>query len=168
MGILIGILVLFGLISTIISAYIFVSYRTYAMKRNIASISLYLTIWAAVFAIIYGVITTASLMSSYDSYLDARTYYDNLLAQYKGAITLYEDKAITLDMESAAKHALTDMRYQGYQEKMGGFVMDLRKSITKYNSTVIKKHLLKKNFFYGWYIIPPDPDMKTVDIISKN
>ena len=93
---------------------------------------------------------------------------DNLLAQYKGAIVLYEDKAIAIDMGSAVKHALTDLRYQGYQSKMGDFVLDLRKSITEYNSTVIRKRLMKKNFFYNWYIIPPDPDMKTVDIISKN
>jgi hypothetical protein len=135
----------------------------YCIRRAVPNMA----IWAVVISFIYGIIAIPSLMGSYDSYLDARAYYDNLIAQYKGAIVLYEDKAVALDMEKAVSHGLTDMRYQGYQEKMGDFILDLRKSITDYNSTIIKKRLMKKNFFYNWYIIPPDADMHTIDIISK-
>jgi hypothetical protein len=123
--------------------------------------------WAIAIFAMYGFVTVLCITGSYDTYLDARAYYDNVIAQYKGAITLYEDKAVSLDMEKAVKHALTDLRFQGYQNKMGDFVMDLRKAITDYNKTIIKKRIMDKNFFYGWYVIPPDPDMKTIDIISK-
>ena len=167
MGILLIILVLLVIVGMIVLGSTWNYYETRGVKYCARKILGHMFIWTGFLAIIYGVVAIASLMGSYNSYLNTRAYYDNIIAQYKGAITLYKDEAVALDMEKAVKHTLTDLRFQGYQEKMGDFVLDLRKAVTRYNSTIIKKRLIKKNFFYGWYIIPPDDDMKTIDIISK-
>jgi hypothetical protein len=167
LGILLIFLGMLLIICTVASLVSLSSYDQGPIKYRLSRAMPVTTVWAIVISVIYGLVAIVSLMGSYSSYLDTRAYYDNLISQYKGAITLYEDKAVSLDMEKAVSHGLTDMRYQGYQNKMGDFIMDLRKSITNYNSTIIKKRLLKKNFFYGWYIIPPDPDMRLIDIMSK-
>ena len=146
-------------------AFSFYDHRKMSARMRISTLRA--VIWAVVIFTIYGFASLSSIMGSYDTYLDARAYYDNVIAQYKGAITLYEDKAVALDMEKAAKHALTDLRFSGYQNKMGDFIMDLRGTITRYNKCIIKKRIMDKNFFYGWYVIPPDKDMQTIDIISK-
>lgn len=133
-------------------------------SRDVAYFS---AIWAGVIMIIYSIGALTMIGTSYESYLDARAYYDNLLAQYQDSITLYENKAVAIDMERAAKNALTDLRFQGYQEKMAEFIMDLRSSIVWYNKMVIKKKYMSRNFFYGWYIMGPDSDMKSVNILDS-
>lgn len=168
MGILLIFVGIVVLISMIVFGCIFSGERHRKISYIISASAMWSGVWAAIFALVYGMVTLIALSNSYDSYINARAYYDNLIAQYKGAIVLYEDKAVSLDMEKAVSHGLTDMRYQGYQDKMGDFILDLRKSITDYNSTIIKKHLMKKNFFYSWYIILPDADMHTIDIVDKN
>lgn len=163
--ILIGIVVIISII-TVINEF---AYRKrYGGHFKISTSAAYSSIWALVIAGGYGVVVAISLSVSYGTYMNTRAYYDNLIAQYKGAIVLYEDKAVALDMEKAASHALTDMKYQGYQKQMGDFILDLRRSITRYNSTVIKKRLMKKNFFYGWYVVAPDPDMQLINIVDKS
>lgn len=167
MGIFLIVLGILVVISVIVFSVTWSEYDNRKISSRIRISIPRIAVWVIVTSAIYGFFAMISIVNSYDSYLDARAYYDNVIAQYKGAITLYEDKAVALDMEKAAKHALTDLRFQGYQSKMGDFIMDLRKTITAYNKCVIKKGIMDKNFFYGWYIIPPDRDMKTIDIISK-
>lgn len=148
----------------------FVSFSFYDHKPRPARICISIlraVTWAAVVFTIYGIASAISITDSYGTYLDARAYYDSIIAQYKGAITLYEDKAVALDMEKAAKYAFTDLRFSGYQSKMANFIVDLRGNIVTYNKIIIKKRIMNKNFFYGWYIVPPDGDMQTIDIISK-
>jgi len=166
-----GIFLIVSVISIVIGIIaFFVTFSFYDHKRKPARIRISILraiTWAIVIFAIYGFFAMIAIVHSYDSYLDTRAYYDNVISQYKGAITLYEDKAVTLDMEKAARHALTDLRFQGYQNKMASFILDLRRAITAYNKCVIRKSIMDKNFFYGWYIIPPDKDMHTIDIISK-
>ena len=163
-------LIVLGIV-VVISAVVFsVTWSKYDHRNIMSRIRIWASrtiLWAVIVFSIYGFFATIAIVNSYDSYLNTRAYYDNVIAQYKGAITLYEDKAVALDMEKAARHALTDLRFQGYQNKMASFILDLRRTITAYNKCVIRKRIMDKNFFYGWYIIPPDKDMQTIDIISK-
>jgi hypothetical protein len=99
--------------------------------------------------------------------LGARAFYDSLSKQYEDSIVFYEGKAISIDVRKAAENALTDFRHQGYQAEMAKFVRELRDNIAWYNSVIIRKTYKKKNFFYNWYIIPPDPDMGLIDIIDS-
>ena len=167
MGILLIIIVLILVIWALVVFFDVTGYAPRIMRESIKKSAFAAGVIIVVALSIYSMFAIVFIINSYDSYLDTRAYYDNLIAQYKGAITLYEDKAVALDMEKAVKHALTDLRFQGYQEKMGDFVLDLRKAVTRYNSTIIRKRVLDKNFFYGWYVTPPDDDMKTIDIMSK-
>lgn len=167
MGIL---LVVFSLIIVIWMLIIFfdtVGYSSHSVRKSIKLSIFEVGVVGTIILAIYAIFVLVFMTASYDSYLNARVYYDNIITQYKGAITLYEDKAVALDMEKAAQNAFTDLRFSGYQNKMADFIVDLRKSIVSYNKTVIKKRIMDKNFFYNWYVIPPDEDMKTIDIISK-
>ena len=150
--IVLGISIVIGIIAFLIT------FSLYDRKRKFARIRISILramTWAIVILAIYGFFAMIAIVNSYDSYLDARAYYNNIIGQYKGVITLYEDKAVAFDMEKAAEVALTDLRFQGYQNKMGDFIMDLRRAITVYNTCIIKKRIMNKNFFYrktssGW------------------
>jgi len=121
---------------------------------------------AVVGAVIYLFILAVSVTISYENYIANRVQYDSLIHQYRGAITMYEEKA-TLNIKKAAVSAMTDVRYNGYQQKMGDFIMDLRKEVVDYNRVFLSKKYMKKNFFYNWFVVAPDPDMKVVDIIDS-
>jgi hypothetical protein len=125
-------------------------------------------VWAIILSIVYGLVAFMSIGFSYDSYVNARAFQDSLVDQYKGAITMYEDKSISIDVKRAALDAyvITDLKYKGYQDNMADFIKDLRNQIVEYNKCVITKRLMKKNFFYNWYIIPPDDDMKPISILD--
>lgn len=167
MGILLVTIGVFIIIVSIVFLKSGIGYANKSMKNRISRAMPWVGGWLIASVVVYGLFTIITIATSYNSYLDARTYYDNIISQYRGAITLYEDKSITLDMEAAAKHTFTDLRFQGYQAKMADFIIALRGAIIGYNRLIIKKSLMDKNFFYGWYIIPPDKDMKTIDIIDK-
>lgn len=167
MGIFLAVLGVSIIVSVIAFFVVFSFYDHKEMPARIRISLLRAVTWAVVVFAIYGMATTMVITESYGTYLDARAYYDNVIAQYKGAITLYEDKAVSLDMEKAAQNAFTDLRFSGYQNKMADFIMDLRRNIIEYNRTIIKKRIMDKNFFYNWYVIPPDENMKTIDILSK-
>ncbi len=114
--------------------------------------------------IVLGVIIGITFLMSYGSYVTIRTSYDGVVGQYRGAVEMYVDYA-TIDMGKAA--TFTDFKYKGYQENVATFIKALRTSITKYNSKLISKRILKKNFFFNWFIVAPDDDMKVINIITR-
>jgi len=111
--------------------------------------------------IIPAVIHTIVLCRSYTTYVQTRTQYDAVINQYRGAIELYSERA-SLNL---AKAALTDFKYQGYQDNMSAIIIQLRKSVVEYNKTIISKRIMKKNLLFSWLIIAPDEDMKIINII---
>ena len=117
---------------------------------------------------LYFLAGTLSIIKSYTDYLEARSMYDSIINQYEGAVSLYTDKAVLIDVKKAALSCLTDIRYQGYQEQLGEFVKDLRTKITQYNNFYIKKKILDRNFFFSWYVINVDGDMKLMQITESN
>jgi hypothetical protein len=161
-----GIFLIAWVIILIIAVIVGLYHKDVHYKFFCSSTAIFSAVWAGVIMIFYGIISLVIIAESYNNYLNARAYYDNLLAQHRAAIVMYEDKAVAIDMEKAARGALTDLRFQGYQEKMASFIMDLRSNIIWYNKMVIKKNYMKKNFFYNWYIVAPDPDMKPVNIVE--
>lgn len=110
-----------------------------------------------------GIVIVAYLIS-FDAYATARAQYDKICAQYGQAVTVYGDKAV-LDVRKAGD-SWTDFRYQGYQQNMAAMITDLREVVSRYNTTIIKKRTWARNFFVGWYVVLPDTDMKTIDIIN--
>lgn len=119
-------------------------------------------------AIIIGVSAAAIMLivylDSFNSYAKARANYDRVIAQYGQAVSVYGDKAI-LDMRKVGD-TWTDFRFQGYQDKMASFITELRDTVTAYNTLVVEKRVWAKNFFFGWYIVPADADMKLIDIVN--
>jgi hypothetical protein len=101
--------------------------------------------------------------SSYNTYVDARAKYDAIITQYRQAVTMYGDRA-SIDINRAT---FTDFAYQGYQENIGKMIIDLREEVTKYNKTIISKRTYKKNIFFRALIVPPDDDMKIINLTGE-
>ena len=112
---------------------------------------------------IYTAIMLFILFISYQSYVDTRTFYDATMEQYTSAIEIYENKAV-IDIESVA---LTDLKYNGYQESVSILIIDLREGIVNYNKEIISKRILKKNIIFSWLIIAPDADMTVITMKGK-
>lgn len=114
--------------------------------------------------IVYGVVVAIINLVTYEDYARARANYDSVLSQYGQAITIYENKAV-LDVKVVGD-TWTDLRYQGYQGNMAQMIIDLRNQVASYNSYLISRKTWGKNYFVGWYLVMPDKDMKTIDIIN--
>lgn len=114
--------------------------------------------------IVYGIVAVIINICTYSHYAKARANYDSVLSQYGQAITIYENKAV-LDVKIVGD-TLTDLRYQSYQGNMAQMITDLRNQVASYNSYLISRKTWGRNFFVGWYLVMPDKDMKTIDIIN--
>ena len=100
------------------------------------------------------------MIGSYVSYVNMRSDYDIIVRQYKESVQLYEDKAV-LDVNDAA---LTDFKYEGYQENIGAFVRELRSRVTKYNEMYIGKKIVARSPLFSWIICEPDSDMHLIEL----
>lgn len=114
-------------------------------------------------AVIFAIIFAGTWGSSYKTYLETRSFYSATKEQYHSAIKLYGSHAV-IDM---GKAAFTDLKYQGYQENISKFITDLRNKIIEYNTTIVKKRVMSKNLFLGWFIIEPDDDMVIIKMKSE-
>ncbi len=97
---------------------------------------------------------------SYSRYVDLRATYDATIEQYATSIEIYGGKAV-LDVKSAA---WTDLKYEGYQKNIAGFIVDLRKVVSRYNKRLIKQLKYAENWFFSWVVIAPDDDMKIISM----
>lgn len=118
--------------------------------------------WGTVIAVAISAIWIVSLWGSYNTYLDSRAFFSATKEQYRSALTVYKDHA-TIDIKAAS---FTDFKYQGYQEQIAGFVTTLRKRVTKYNETIIKKRAMKSNFLFEHTIVAPDEDMVPINLLE--
>jgi len=123
---------------------------------------LWAILWAIIPTAISGVFSLVVIFTSYGSYVDLRTSYDATVAQYRQAVTVYVDHA-QINVEKAA---LTDFKYEGYQDNVADFVTNLRRKVVWYNEGIISKRIMDKNWFIGWFIIAPDKDMKVLNMIE--
>ena len=115
---------------------------------------------------IFGTFGTAFVVGhSYSSYLDNRAFYDATIEQYRGAIVMYKDYAV-IDIEKT-RAAFTDFKYKGYQEAMATMILNLQRRIVIYNRSFILKKIKNKSWFFNWYIIANDPDMKIIRMIEE-
>lgn len=112
--------------------------------------------------ILWAALIVCPIWKSYSTYVEARVFYDGIHEQYRDTITMYADRAV-IDAEGA----FTDFRYKGYQKAIAGFISDLRYKITKYNTNIISKRVMKRNLFFSWYIVAPDDDMKPLALLLK-
>jgi len=110
--------------------------------------------------IVGGIIPLAIFAVSYFSYVDIRTSYDATIKQYREAVVVYKDHA-QIDVKKAA---LTDFKYEGYQENVANFVRDLRREVVYYNEELISKRIMNKNWFFAALIVAPDEDMKVLNL----
>jgi len=106
-------------------------------------------------SVILTIILAITIGGSYHSYLADRAFYTATKEQYHSAIKIYADHTV-LDMGAAA---LTDLKYQGYQNNISSFITTLRNRIIKYNTSIVKKRVAGKNPMLSWFVVEPDDDM---------
>lgn len=114
--------------------------------------------WGIPFCCVWGAIVVGIMWASYLTYLNQRAFYDATIEQYATAITMYEDRAV-IDIESAA---WTDLKYKGYQDNISNLILDLRRSIIRYNKIYVIKTKMDSNILFNWIIIGMDEDMKII------
>jgi len=114
-------------------------------------------------AIIGGLLIILPLVVSYSSYLNIKADYYGVIAQYRDAVDVYEDKAVI----NVDKISFTDFKYEGYQKEMADLIKDLRGKIACYNSNYIKKKTMKSNLIFSWIIIAPDSGMKLLQMTKE-
>jgi len=112
-------------------------------------------------AVIMGFLFPAIIGKSYKNYLVHRATYDTIVSQFRQSIEMYEDYAV---LDFSDQKGLTDFKYQGYQESITQLITDLRREIIVYNKIFIIKKKLDTNPFFSWFIIPPDEDMKLLQM----
>ena len=116
---------------------------------------------------VIGLITTPFILgASWDSYLDNRAFYDATLEQYRGAVEMYKDYAV-IDMKKTHERVFTDLKYQGYQKHMAEKIDELKVQVVAYNRSFVLKRVKNATWFFNWYIIANDPDMKIIRMIEK-
>lgn len=106
------------------------------------------------------VVVVGWLIGSYSTYVNMRADYDIILKQYRESVELYEDKAVLRISDSA----LTDFKYEGYQENIAELIKDLRFRITNYNEDYISKKVVARSPFFNWIITEPDADMHLIEL----
>jgi hypothetical protein len=96
--------------------------------------------------------------NSYDNYVIMQERLSNI-NQYAHTIRSYAKLGVAeFRAGSSNRTELTDLKYQNYQTQIGEMITDLRKQITLYNTRLIGKNVMKKNWVWGWCIIAAPKD----------
>jgi len=119
---------------------------------------------AIVCSVILFIICGIFIGDSYHNYLNDRAFYTATKEQYQSAIEIYTDYAL-IDMGTAA---LTDLKYQGYQNNISSFITSLRNQIIRYNTSIVKKRVAGKNPIISWFVVEPDDDMLIIKMKKPN
>jgi hypothetical protein len=158
-----GLALVFLLISLLIGALAFGYSVSNPRSENIARNVIVTT---CICICVFGTVATAIIVGdSYSGYLNNRAFYDATVEQYRGAVEMYKDYAV-IDM-SKTRFAFTDFKYQGYQKEISSMILELRRKIVKYNRSFILKKIKNASWFFNWYIVANDPDMKIIRMIEK-
>jgi len=88
--------------------------------------------------------------NSYDNYVVMQERLSNI-NQYAQTIKSYSKLGVA---EFKAGSEITDLKYQNYQTQIGKMITDLRDQITRYNTRLIGKNVMKKSWMWNWCIIP--------------
>jgi hypothetical protein len=121
----------------------------------------WLKVWVSVALALTIVIALIARWNSYDNYIELQKFYSATVEQYRGAVEMYEKKAV-LNVDRAA---WVDFQYQGYQANIASFIIDLRKEVVRYNENLISKKLYKANrLFWPMIHMPDDSDMKIISL----
>jgi hypothetical protein len=91
--------------------------------------------------------------NSYDNYVIMQERLSNI-NQYAQTIRSYAKLGVAeFKTGSANGTELTDLKYQNYQAQIGKMITDLRDQITKYNTRLIGKNVMKKSWVWNWCIV---------------
>lgn len=160
-----GLALVFFLISLVIGIIVF-CFSKYDSENEHGKVIKHTSIGVIIAVFILGSLSTAIVVTdSYSSYLENRAFYDATIEQYRGAVKMYEDYAV-IDMGKTGE-AFTDFKYQGYQKEIANMIINLKRRIVRYNRSFILKKVKNAHWFFNWYIVANDPDMKIIRMIEK-
>lgn len=158
-----------GLILLFVAIILVIGFWTYVGSRVEARTDSRTCVWSntivglTIPTVVFTIATCITIGVSFDSYSTLKARYDATINQYRGAVTMYTDRA---DL-NVKKAAFTDFVYKGYQENIAGFIRSLRKEVVIYNKKLIRKKVYVNNWFFGWVIVAPDKEMLIINMIEK-
>ena len=100
---------------------------------------------------------------SYINYMNLVEYKSGKYEQYADAVQEYN----RIISQQRGDGEITDLKFQGFQQPMMELIKDHRRALTDYNTTLVGKRVLAKNYFIGFLIIEPDDDMQVLPFIIK-
>jgi len=109
----------------------------------------------AIFATVCIIVWTVSYDSSVDM-LQTRA----VIEQKVTAINSYRSIATN----SFADKAVTDLKYNNYQQEMAKMITDLRKCVEGYNQTLIGKMAYKASPLFSWFVFSPPPNSHVISL----
>lgn len=137
------------------------------VSKSIITTTVIFAVWTLFFvAVIRG--------DSYCTYL-GMIEEQAVIKQRASAINLYMDKAVT-ELQSGSgtiangnlvitkSSELTDFKYANFQKEIAGMINDLKDEVVSYNSRLVGKRKMYNSPFWNWCVVPPDEDMKLLDI----
>lgn len=161
-----GLALVFFLVSLLVGSIVYISSRYESNNKCVEAIE-HTLIGVCTSICTIGVLSTPFIVGfSYSDYLDNRAFYDATVEQYRGAVEMYKDYAV-IDMKKTHEYVFTDLKYQGYQKHMAENINDLKRQIIRYNKSFILKKIKNDSWFFNWYIIANDPDMKIIRMIGR-
>jgi len=111
-------------------------------------------------AAILGFICCCIWGGSYDKYLDLHKYRASFEVRAT-AVSFYAEKGVA-EFNIVPGKEITDLKYNQYQNTVGGLIMDLRNTVEAYNRNLVGKQQMKSSLFWSWMIIGPDDDMQPI------
>lgn len=126
-----------------------IAYICYVSDNSVAAIigfCICLVISVIIMAFVWG-----------QSYCNSVTMQERLISlkQYTHTVEVYSRRAVAeFKHGSSNSPELTDLKYQNYQNQIGEMITDLRDEINEYNTMLVSKSLMGKNWFWNWCIIP--------------
>jgi hypothetical protein len=113
--------------------------------------------------LIIAVVASSIIMGmSYDTYLSDRAFYTATQRQYKDAISIYNN-CMTINYKMM-QQVITDFTGQSYASEVAVKIEQFRNSVTKYNKSIVTKRVMSSNILFMGIIIPPDDDMKLIEL----
>jgi len=116
-------------------------------------------------AILASIIWAGIAMSSYNTYLTDRAFFTTTNRQYKDAIVVYSDRvALNYKMMQSV---FTDFTGKMYAKEVSSTIKQFRNALIRYNTSIVTKRAMHKNWFFKGLIVQPDYDMKVIELTLK-
>lgn len=156
-----GFTITLAIIAVIISLFMCIAENPYKDKKNAEAVG----VATALVCVVVGIILCGAIFTvSYSKYIKMMQQAVTI-EQDAAAVKAYVGFGVTaFVMGQMASDELTDLKFGSYQKEMSRKIGDLKSQVKKYNQTLVAKKIMKKGWYWSWFIYLPDLDMATISM----